>query len=177
MRLCQNIPLLGSNYGDGRWGSKFNENYYKRDEEVKALIEGIDIKSVMDLGSGNQNLQSYFSERNIEYYPVDKVKRFYNTFVADFEKGQFPPIIADLSMILGTLEYLNNVPSFAKEVANHTAKYIVFSYWDIGDRRQNKCWVNNYKVSEIIDMFGWEKIKETKRNKQTTQTIVLLKRK
>jgi hypothetical protein len=169
------------NYGDGRddrWGNEFNENYYQRDEKVKVLIEDIDIKSVMDLGSGHQNLQDYFNRRNIEYYPVDKVKRFPNTFVADFDKGQFPPVIADLSMILGTLEYLNNVPKFVKEVANHTAKYIVFSYWDIGDRRQkNESWVNNYKVSEIINMFGWEKIKETKHNKQTTQTIVLLKRK
>ena len=162
---------------DKRW-KQFHENYVKRDEQVKVILEGLDIESVMDLGSGNQNLQPYFESKDIKYSPVDIKQRYPNTLVANFNNGEFPLIDTDLSMMLGVLEYILDVPEFIKLVVSHTKKYVIFSYWDIDDRKELDTkkwyWKNYYKVSEIIDMFGWEKIKELKLNRQS---IVLLKRK
>jgi len=159
-----------------RW-EHFNENYQQRDKLAKSLIPE-DIKSVMDLGAGNQNLQSYFVPKKIEYSPVDKIKRFPNTLIADFNRNQFPPIVSDLSIVLGVLEYINNAPKFIKSITNQTVRYIIFSYYGAEDTPQNIRkkwgWKNNYTVQELKDMFGWEVIKELKEKKQT---IILMKRK
>jgi hypothetical protein len=142
---------------EARWGA-FNESYPERDNIVKTLLIDKNIRSVLDLGAGNQNLQQFFTDKNIYYTPVDKYKRQANTLVFDFNQHNFPGLTADCVLALGILEYVEDTDWFVGCMQKSARKYIVFSYHcteDVPDitKRKNYGWQTHISCSELLKNF------------------------
>jgi hypothetical protein len=163
---------------DNRW-KNFNEDYYERDNLVKNILENKKISSVLDLGSGHQNLESFFFRNNISYIPVDKYKRSNNTIICDFDKFEFPSNKTDCSLALGILEYVSDINWFIDKLSDSTNMFIIFSYHGLEDLsdlkiRSKYLWKNNYKNIDLLSKFNKFKMIDVKQN--CSERIYLLER-
>jgi hypothetical protein len=136
-----------------RW-QHLNEEYVVRDSAVKKILDPIDgITSVVDLGAGKQNLSSYFEERGIRYFPVDKYDSIGGTIVCDFNNKEFIEFAIDCSLVLGVLEYMYDVRWFTDKVKMHSHKYIILSYNSSPFFKKLNGWHNNFSKEELLEYF------------------------
>lgn len=93
---------------------------------AKAIAELIpkDVKSIMDLGCGNEALKKYV--KGIKYIGVDYKKRSEDTLVCDLEKDFLPNIPVDMYCLIGVIYYLNNIKDLIIQLRK--AKYVLLSY-------------------------------------------------
>ena len=82
--------------------------------------------SVVDFGAGAMHLENILPS-GVKYIPVDYVARCDKTFVCDFNKGEFPDILADVAFCAGILEYIKNPDWFIENLCSHYRK-IILSY-------------------------------------------------
>ena len=81
-------------------------------------------KTIIDFGAGSMYLKRFLSE-GVTYYPVDIVKRSEDTIVCDLNKGEFPNKKADVAILSGILEYLEDTHLFLDRVSLIVNKVIV----------------------------------------------------
>ena len=116
------------------------------------------IRSVLDLGAGQMYLKSLLP-RDAAYYPVDYVKRFPETIVADFKKHQFPQQRADMVVAAGVLCFVPDTDWFFREISAHCNHTFVLSYvpveleGDIQKREKYYLWENHYSYNELYRML------------------------
>jgi hypothetical protein len=65
---------------------------------------------VLDVGAGAQALKQFLTPE-FRYTPSDVVARTPETYVADLNRGEFPPGRYDVVTALGVLEYVNDLPT------------------------------------------------------------------
>ncbi len=151
-------PVQG---GWRRNASKFDlktNPWSERMEIMISLIDFSEIRSIMDLGAGGQNLKDYLTDA-IEYIPVDNIQREYcgETIICDFNKGEFPDCKADCAFCAGILEYIERPAEWIKNVCEH-CKQAVIAYHvaelgcDIAHREDNG-WVNHITCKKLIELF------------------------
>lgn len=112
---------------------------------------------VMDLGCGEQWLRNYLPEES-EYVPVDYKKRSDDTFIADFNKRQFPPIKVEDIFVSGCLEYINDPEWFIDNICSHALKKVILSYCTTNThpdiiKRKELFWKNHLSKEEVIRHF------------------------
>ncbi len=134
----------------------FNPEWKTRIQSMAQLIPESS-QSVVDLGCGKMWLLDFLQD-DIIYHPVDYQRRGPNTIIADFNKGQFPSIKADVFFVSGCLEYVDDYEWFIENITAH-GQHCILSYCslehfpDIEDRKQ-RCWVNHLQGSEVIQLFA-----------------------
>ncbi len=132
----------------------FDESWKTR---IKSMAKYIQPNtSVIDLGCGKMWLKEYIG-KNINYYPVDYLKRAEDSIVCDFNKLQFPKISAECSFVSGCLEYVDNPAWFINKITQNSNKCII-SYCTFDDfpninERKKLGWVNSLNENELISLF------------------------
>lgn len=106
---------------------------------------------VLDLGCGAMALEGFLPPR-CAYIPCDLTSRDARTVVCDFNAGEFPAAVAcDVSVALGVLEYLVDVPAFLGQL-RALGKPAVISYNFAGEGpadRRALGWLNDYARPEF----------------------------
>ena len=131
--------------------------------------EPIDYKSVIDVGCGNQQLKVVVKELHpkVKYTGRYRLNHKPDTLIADFNKGEYPKVEADLAIVSGVFEYIQPemIDSFLDNVC-HTAPVVAFSYWPIdyyrnvvhtsseSSKKRPKVWVNHYRLSDFIAAYS-----------------------
>ena len=98
----------------------------QRAEDMATLIPK-DIKSVMDLGCGNERLRKYL-KKDVKYYGLDYIKRNEQTIVCDLNEQEIPKINVDVYYMAGLLCYINDIEALFLQMKR--AKYLIFDYYD-----------------------------------------------
>lgn len=92
---------------------------------LSELVNSVmDIKSVMDIGCGNESLKRYLRS-DIKYYGVDYKKRSDSTIICDLNKESLPNIPVDAYYMAGLMTYIDDIDSLFAQMKN--AKYIIFN--------------------------------------------------
>lgn len=114
--------------------------------------------SIVDIGCGNQQLKQIVEKikPDAKYIGIDRLDHCNDTLLADFNKGEYPVITADLAVVSGVFEYIKArmVNKFINNVCA-SAPIVAFSYCSTDYvKRRNSIWVNHYKLSDIIKFFN-----------------------
>ncbi|MHC1724158.1 MAG: hypothetical protein AB9836_13245 [Aminipila sp.] len=142
------------------------------------------IKSLVDYGAGQMYLKTFLS-KGVKYYPVDYMKRFDDTIVCDLNKGNFPDLQADVSVLNGVLEFLITAEDLIKHVCEKTANIIIISYMtvdkfpNITGRRTSGYLsdLTELKIIELLDDGGFRLVKKESDPLDNTDTIYLFEKK
>ena len=104
----------------------FINNAWEARAKYMASMIPLEVKSVMDIGCGDQKLRKYL-RTDIEYYGLDYIDRGNNTIVCNLNKDEFPQISVDLYYLAGLLCYLDKPENLLKNIGKSTAKYVLIS--------------------------------------------------
>ena len=143
-----------------------NESGWEKRTEFMSRLIPSDVKSVMDIGCGNQRLKKYLVD-GVSYYGVDYVQRAEDVLLCDLNKDSLPEINVDMYYMAGVLQYIDEIDRLFHQM--RCAKYILFSFNDLVlferlDAHYYKtCRLaafapNNkfLKISDVIDSLAWE---------------------
>lgn len=112
--------------------------------------------SVIDLGCGKMWLRSHLNGN--AYYAVDYKQRDDNTVVADFNKHEFPNLVADVAFISGALEYVEDCEWFVRQVCSCSKRCIVSycttEYYPVLSKRTLKAWKSHLSRSALLELFA-----------------------
>ncbi len=136
---------------------------------------------LVDLGCGDKKLFNNLetSKLSFKYTGYDLLPQSADVHPLDLNQNMFHHD-ADMTAILGVLEYISDVPSLLKKI-NHQSQAVVLSYVvsDSGcyteAARTNMQWKNNYSVNEIMEIVTASGYSVT-RNKMldNNRTLLLL---
>lgn len=126
---------------------------------VKAIAQWIpgDAASVADYGEGKLSLKKFLAP-NIQYYPIDYIRRSQKTIICDFNNGDFPKIKADVSVCTATLVFITAADSLLKHLCQNSSNTVILSYVTLDvfpniDGRRASGYVNDFTQDDIIDFF------------------------
>lgn len=163
-QLCEMGFMEGKHFGgctewmQALWGEarELSPAYEFRIYQMAQMISE-DVKSVLDLGCGNENLKKHLTEGK-KYIPCDYIKHDDATIVCDLNKDDFPNVEADVIFMSGILEYVCDIEKFVDEACKHAQKEVICSYnameyvWDIVDRKR-RGYMSHMTVMQIVDLF------------------------
>ncbi len=136
---------------DNALSSHLNDTMEQRIAFMYDLIKDYDIKSIMDVGCGKQNLRKYLKD-DIEYYPVDAYRTKAVTIIRDFNNGEFFNHHVDCIFLSGILEYIYDVDQFISNIAKNT-DMVVGSYIFSCNREKSEMAANNFSQEELFQNF------------------------
>ena len=148
-------------YCVNEWKSYDGRLNFNEDKWIKRARIAVNMtpkyKSVADMGAGAMSIKKLL-QRGTKYYPIDYTKRFDETIVCDFNKGEYPDLSVDVTYALGVLEYIIDAKRFVNEVCR-MAKTVIISYNCIEKcsdfmYRQGAGYKNHFKMIEIIKLFS-----------------------
>lgn len=126
----------------------------KRTQEIAKILP--DRAKVIDLGGGFCCLEKYI--KNGEYISIDLKPWTDKTLVADFNRGQFPPLSERQFIICqGLFEYIKNPEKFLKRIKKY-GKIMILTYllagtYDIGERKAR---MTAGEMEDMLKKTGWE---------------------
>lgn len=111
--------------------------------------------SVLDLGCGKQWLREALP--SCRYLPVDYVARSPDTIVCDFNRGDFPAEVADVAVVSGCLEYLEDPAWFVERISRVAGRCVISynsieQFPDVAFRRR-MAWVNDLDCAALVALF------------------------
>lgn len=126
---------------------------------TKQLSKWIDekTKSIVDYAAGEMFIKTMISPE-VEYYPIDYIKRTDETILCDLNKDSFPNINADVAIVGGILELLTTTEKLVKHICETTKLRIVTSYItlekfsDISGRRDS-AYITDYTEKQFVELF------------------------
>lgn len=112
-------------------------------------------RSVADYGAGQMYLKS-FLRPGVSYYPIDYFKRFEETIVCDLDRGVFPDIEADVSVLNGVLEFISTTEPLLLHVCSRTKSKVILSYMTVDhfpsiEARRASGYVSDLTEKEIME--------------------------
>ncbi len=116
-----------------------------------------DIRSIVDYGAGRMYLREYVPPE-VEYFPVDYIRRNEQTILCDLNSGEFPDIRSDAAVCSGVLEFIFTAEQLLTHVCNHTNKMVILSYLgienfpDIKGRRAS-AYVSDLSDTQISELM------------------------
>ena len=134
---------------------------------------------VLDVGAGAMALGSVLKP-GCTYQPADVVERRPGCFVADLNRGEFPPGSYDCVTFLGVLEYVHEVDAVLVRAALAAPRMIVTycTFVPGGDVaiRRGMGWVNELTAPQFtgtLERCGWriERSREVKRGPGNIQMM------
>lgn len=117
-----------------------------------------DVRSVVDYGAGRMFLQEYLAP-DVQYYPVDYIRRNEQTILCDLNQGTFPELRADVTVCSGVLEFIYTAEALLCHVCAHTNKKIILSYLGVDnfpdiDGRRASAYVSDFSDKQITDIMA-----------------------
>lgn len=116
-----------------------------------------DIQSVVDYGAGKMYLREYLAP-DVQYFPVDYIRRNEQTILCDLNQGVFPDIQSDAAICSGVLEFIYTAEQLLEHVCEHTKKMIILSYLGVDnfpdiDGRRASAYVSDLSERQIVDLM------------------------
>ena len=87
------------------------------------LLSGLDCKSVLDIGCGDQAVREYIDEEKCRYYPADYIKRSPDCIRVDLEK-EYPEGEYDAVLSIGVVQYIENRDALYMNIARSCRYWI-----------------------------------------------------
>lgn len=117
-----------------------------------------DVRSVVDYGAGKMYLWEYLG-REIEYFPVDYIRRNEQTILCDLNQGVFPEIQADVAVCSGVLEFIDTAEALLVHVCTYTKRMVILSYLGIDnfpdiEGRRASAYVSDLSEKQILDLMA-----------------------
>ncbi len=121
---------------------------------------------VLDIGCGRMAVRGFLPP-GCSYIPADLTRWTEDTIQVDLNAGQFPEGTYDVIVMLGVLEYLNDVPAVLAKARVHASRLITSynhprPFLPIRRRKRRAAeWVNDFRVREFARMLkacGWSTI-------------------
>lgn len=128
------------------------------EQRVAFMARWIDLPGrVVDFGCGSMLLEKHLS-REHSYQPVDLFPRDSRTLVRDLNKDPIEDIQGDIAFFSGSLEYIDDLESFAKLLKKRRFKRILASYCTFEDcgsaqSRLHLNWRNHLGSRDFIRLF------------------------
>ncbi len=118
-------------------------------EDRNKFLENFNIsgKTVIDFGCGDQNIKKYFQFKN--YLGIDKENADVNI---DFDKQFIIPTTAELGLVLGVLEYLENPDFFLQKVKNTCDRFIIMVL-DVKAPKHHHGWKRVYNENDLLALL------------------------
>lgn len=88
------------------------------------------------------------------YLPCDLRKRDHRTLVCDFEKMELPDVQADVVVLLGVLEYLENAEEFLKALSRYSAR-IILTYLVLGIDQTRQSRLASEDIVRVLSDSGY----------------------
>ena len=134
--------------------------------------------SVLDVGAGAMALGSLLKP-GCTYQAADVVERRPGCFVADLNRGEFPPGRYDWITFLGVLEYVHDVDRALVRAREAAPRMIVTYCTQVGADavyRRGMGWVNDFSAAQFtaaLERCGWrvEQSREVKRGPGNVQMM------
>lgn len=101
-----------------------SQKWSYRAERAAQIINGMDVRSVLDLGCFRMSLEGYLRP-SITYLPSDIVRRDARTIVCDLNADPVPVVDADMVTALGVLEHLTSPETVMRHLAERYPAAIV----------------------------------------------------
>lgn len=110
---------------ENSYNNIFDEDkvYEYRAKAIAKLIPK-EVKSIMDLGCGNEILKKHV--KNVQYFGVDYKKRNENTIVCNLNQDPLPDMYVDMYCLIGVVYYLKNFKNLVYQMRK--AKYVLLTY-------------------------------------------------
>ena len=132
----------------------FDETWKNRIRQMAAFVPPG--SRVLDLGCGEMRLREFL--KDCVYIPVDYQTRGPETLVCDFNRGEFPGVLADVCFVSGCLEYIENPAWFIGQIAAHchlcVISYCSIEHFDDPAQRSAMAWKNNFDAPGVISLFA-----------------------
>lgn len=140
------------------WKEEFKYEFDTRINFMCSLLNINLIKSIVDLGCGDQDLRKYIPPF-IEYYGVDIYKHKESTIVLNLNEKEFLNQFVDVCFCSGIFEYIYDIPHFIENIKNN-CNLIIGSY-NFNDevKERNPIWVNSYSKKDFYKLFKNGKVK------------------
>ncbi|MBZ5573685.1 MAG: hypothetical protein LAO09_17610 [Acidobacteriia bacterium] len=153
-RVRSGIELLTGCYRSWEELEYFDESWKNRIEEMARFIAPGE--SVIDLGCGKMWLKPLL--KNNIYHPVDYKRRDESTVVANFNRHEYPDIVADVAFLSGTLEYIEDSDWFVRQICSRSKKCVVSyctteCYPDLKVRNR-KAWKSHLSRCGLLELFA-----------------------
>ena len=138
---------------------------------------------VIDFGAGRRTLERYL-DRTCTYIPADLASRGNDTIVVDLNTRPLPDLSsvgADVGVLAGVIEYIADVPSFCRWLADQLQTCVV-SYGCIEEgasylqrrrldwTRMKSGWRNSFTERELLSIFSAEGFMLARRELWVTET-------
>ena len=144
---------------------------------------GIETGSVVDYGAGQMYLKR-FLRSDVQYFPVDYIRRFDETIVCDLNTGIFPELRTDAAICNGVLEFLVTPDELLKHICKMTSRIIIISYMTVDkfpniDGRRTSGYVSDLTECNILDVLaqgGFQLAQKVPDPLDATDTIYLFER-
>jgi hypothetical protein len=135
-----------------RWSSPLNlkPSWSSRAQVVAALLA--DCSAVLDLGCGRMDLEGLLAP-GVRYLPCDLVARDPRTLVCDLNRGELPPVDADVVSLLGVLEYVYDPAALMAGIAVRWRRMVLtYNPADLacGRDRRSHGWVNDLTSAQLV---------------------------
>jgi hypothetical protein len=126
---------------------------------------------VADIGCGLMTLEAYLPSAT-KYLPMDLVPRDSRTLVFDINHSPIPTVSCDVAVMLGVLEYTDNVALVLQQLQQFPRCVISYNHvslndflWKIGLRRKRVNWRQRYtraNFRRLLMSSGLQVIRERK---------------
>ena len=118
-------------------------------EDRNKFLENFNVsgKTVIGFGCGDQNIRKYFQFKN--YLGIDKENADVNI---DFDKQFIIPTTAELGLVLGVLEYLENPDFFLQKVKNTCDRFIIMVL-DVKAPKHHHGWKRVYNENDLLALL------------------------
>ena|SRR5690349_8642374 len=129
---------------------------------------------VIEFGAGTRRLETYL-DPSCQYVPSDIADRGPGTFICDLNRRPLPTLDCfDTAVLIGVLEYVQNVPSVLDWLARHVSHCAVsyvcarsapHTFAALRDAlgRLRMGWMNSYREQDLLAMFearGFRRVKD-----------------
>ncbi|MDQ6632932.1 MAG: hypothetical protein M3Y82_14450 [Verrucomicrobiota bacterium] len=113
--------------------------------------------AVADFGCGLMWLEQFLPPQN-SYLPIDYIQRDTRTFVLDFNRDSLENIKAEVAVLSGVLEYIQDAGEFIRKLKDRNFKRIILSYCTLekhGNMEARKAlnWVSHESIFRLLALF------------------------
>jgi len=137
---------------ENTWKEDFPYNFSMRNQMISELIDFAQVRSLLDLGCGNQDLRRFVPE-GVKYTGYDLYKHCPSTVIKDFNNGDRVSDDADVAVCSGFIEYLRDPRYMIADICAH-CDTVVGSYNYTDDvKKRSEIWVNALSRGELDGYF------------------------
>jgi hypothetical protein len=135
--------------------AEFDEVWKRRITVMASYIRSPGV--VADFGAGMMWLKPLLSPAN-PHLAIDFIRRDAETLVLDLNRDSLAEIRADIGFLSGVLEYIADVPTFARNLTALPLRQIILSYCTLekhGDlqARRNLNWASHESIFTLLPPF------------------------